>query len=90
MNTIQIIEFLAQKRNESKSALSEREQMIKTLESGTSEDWSAAAAMHPSTIGRKFYKADRLKEADLQKRIAVKIRHEIEMFNAAIETLSKS
>lgn len=83
-----LTEWLAKKLAEAKKALSAREQMEKTWRSGTDASWDAAAKAHPSTADKPpMTKADRLKAAEGQKRIAAKCRIDVEMFTnlAALE-----
>jgi len=64
---------------EAEKALETREDMARTWRSGTDAEWRSAAAMHPSTSGKKSTKADRLKQAASHDRIAAKLRHDLEM-----------
>ena len=65
-----LIEFIEIKTSKAESDLKIREEMEKAWRSGTDESWNSAAEIHPSTYGIRSTKADRLKTADSQKRIA--------------------
>jgi hypothetical protein len=74
-----LLGWLVVKLHEAKSALKAREQMEATWRGGTDESWRAA--------GCKMNKEARLKESETHGRIAVKCRHEVEMFEATIKAI---
>lgn len=85
MTKTDLLEWLRGKITDAESTLKAREQMEETWRSGDDKSWAAAAAMHPSTSGKPPMKmADRIKVADGQRRIAVKCRRELKMFEAAL------
>lgn len=68
-------------------AINAREQSQKTWLSGTDESWAKISTMHPLTRGKPTKKAERLEIAAKEGRILVKLRHELEMFNAVLEVV---
>lgn len=86
---IQEIEFIRVKMERAQADLKAREQMEEISRSGTDEDWRRACALHPTTAGKAPTKAERIKEADMQHRIAAKCRREVEMFKSVLALLEK-
>lgn len=85
MNDAELLAWLRCKVADAEKAVKSREQMESVLRSGEDESWCAAAQLHPSTAGQPaFKKAERLKEAEAQNRIAAKCRRELEMFKATL------
>lgn len=83
-----LLGWLGVKLAETEKTLKTREQMAATYRTGTNAEWDAEARLHPSTVGMKSYKADRIKEAEMQDRIAALIGHDRDMYRAAIAALS--
>lgn len=81
------IEFIRQKIIDAEKALNARMEMQKIWLKGNDAAWNAAADLHPSTFGRRIYKADRIKESALQGRIIAKCRHELHMFKNVLTEL---
>jgi hypothetical protein len=90
MQNEQVLEFISSKLKDAESRLKTREAMEMVWRGGTNATWAAAAALHPSTAGKSLSKRERLKQADTHARIAVKLKHEVEMFKAALELVSKA
>lgn len=85
----ELVDWLRRKVAEAEKALKTREEMQATWHSGTNAEWRAAAVMYPSTAGHRLSKATRLKQAATHGRIAVKLRHEVKMFNLALDRLAE-
>lgn len=83
----EIIEFIRSKLVSAKASVHVREQMERSWRSGDDNVWVQASMLHPSTAGKRISKEDRLKEAETHKRIAIKCRHEAEMFEAVLAEL---
>jgi hypothetical protein len=83
MNRADLLEWLRGKITEAEKALRAREEMERVWQCGSDEEWARVAALHPSTAGKPIKKADRLREAELQGRIAAKCRIDLEMLHAA-------
>ncbi len=81
----ELFEWLEQKLEEAKKALRCREQAEKTWRGGTDESWAKVARF---AGGKALKEKERLKIAESQKRISVKCRREVEMFEAVITALS--
>lgn len=83
-----LIDWVREKLADAKKSLSAREQMENVLRSGTDASWAFAAKLHPTTSGLPpLTKAQRLKSAEGQKRIAAKCRRDVEMFEAILSKL---
>lgn len=83
-----LLGWLGGKLAEAEKTLKSREQMAATCRTGTNAEWNAASKMHPSTVGMKSTKAERLKEAQMHDRIADRLRHDRDMFRTTINLLS--
>lgn len=83
-----LLGWLGVKLAEAEKALKMREEMAACYRSGTNADWDAASNMHPSTAGMKSTRADRLRQAQNHDRIAVRLRHDRDMFRSTIAALS--
>lgn len=75
-----LITWLHVKIAEAEKSLKAREDMELTWRGGTDKSWAA--------VGCKMKKLERIQHADMQGRIAVKCRREVEMFKAILERLS--
>lgn len=85
-----LLDWLRVKIAEAETAVRTREQMASTWLTGTDKSWAIAASMHPSTSGKPtMNKAERLKVAAAQDRIAAECRLDLEMFRAAFDAISK-
>jgi len=84
----ELLEWLQEKLAQAEKSLRAREQMEKSWKSGTDEEWTAAAKMHPSTAKEPVMnKAARLKESQSQGRIAATCRRDVAMYKLAIEAV---
>lgn len=81
--------WLSEKISEAEKAVKVRAEMAATCRSGTNAQWAAASSMHPSTVGRSPTKGERLVEAARHDRIAVKLRHDLQMLKAIAAALSQ-
>lgn len=86
----ELLKWLRRKIADAEKALKMREEMAVTWRTGTNAEWAAAAMMHHATAGKVLKKSDRLKEATMHERIAIKLRHELAMFRAVHAALSAS
>ncbi len=73
------IEFIQSKLTDAEKTLKAREEMERVWRGGTDASWKAA--------GCRLTKAQRLKDAAMHGRIAVKNRTEVEMFKAVLNEL---
>ena len=80
-----LLGWIAEKVAQAEKTLAARESLAAVCRSGTQKEWTAAAK---STGTRASTKAERLKEADIHDRIAVKLRRELDMFRATHAALS--
>ncbi len=77
--------WLQEKLNEAEQSLRSRQQMERTLRSGTDASWALAAKLHPSTANNPpFTKEQRIKAAEGQKRISVKCLRDVEMYRRVL------
>jgi hypothetical protein len=82
-----LLGWLREKLEAAEKTLKAREQSEGSWRGGNQKEWDAAArmaGMMPMT------KSQRVERAEMQKRIAALSRHEVEMFQAAIEALQPS
>jgi len=82
-----MIAWLVSKLTDAERALKCREQEAVTWREGTDAQWDAAASMHPSTKGKSLKRAARLVEADRNAKIAIKMRRDVEMYQAVLSFL---
>lgn len=82
-----LLDWLRGKLAEAEKTLKTREDMASLMRTGTNAEWKAAADMHPSTSGQTATKTERLKEAEAHDRIAIRLRHDLDMFRAALMAL---
>lgn len=76
-----LVKFIRLKIADARRTLKCREQMAKVWRSGTDAEWRA--------VGCRKSKAQRLDDARIHDRIAVKNRHELEMLRAVLAYLCK-
>lgn len=79
-----IIEFISGKITDTEQAIQAREQMEETWRGGSDATWKKVAAfsgLKPTT------KADRVATADIQARILVKLRRELELYNRVLDVI---
>jgi hypothetical protein len=79
-NRKEMVEFIEGKLIDAFAALKAREEMETVWRGGTDESWRA--------VGCTRTKAQRLKDSEMHGRIAVKLRHEVNMFKAVKDALS--
>ena len=75
-------EWLLGKFADAEKTLKTREEMARTWRTGTNAQWQAA-----SPTGKSLNKGERLKYADQQDRIAIKLRRDVDMFRATLRAL---
>lgn len=84
-----LLEWLDGKIKEAERALSAREQSEQCWRGGTDKEWAESAKLHSSTAGLpKLTRADRMRAAEAQRRIAEKCREEVEMFKLTRESIN--
>jgi hypothetical protein len=81
----QLVEFIKSKIADVEKAIRCREDSERCFRSGTEASWKAAAAMNGA---KPMTKAQRLDSAEREYRILIKLRRELEMFNAVLNELS--
>ncbi len=80
-----IEKWLLAKIAEAERTVTAREQAEATWRSGDDAEWAAVSKMHPSTRGKPMKAAERLKLAEMEGRILVKCRREVETWALAWE-----
>jgi glutamate mutase epsilon subunit len=84
LRTTALFGWLHEKLEAAEKTLKAREQSEESWRGGNQKEWDAAARMAGMMPMKK---SQRIEQAEMQKRIAVKARHEVEMFKVVIEAL---
>jgi hypothetical protein len=86
IDTAALLDFLRGKLAKAEESLQCRIEGEKCWRGGTAEEWKQVAKMNG---GKVISKSERTELAEREKRIAVKCRHEVEMFKAEIAALGE-
>lgn len=87
----ELIAWLNGKLTEARKALSAREQMAKSLRSGSDSSWAAAAKLHQSTAkAPPFTREQRLGAAESHAHIATKCQRDVAMLERLIELANQT
>jgi len=81
-----LLGFLRGKLADAEKSLRAREQSEESWRTGSESDWQMAARL---SGGKPMKKSERLRQSEIQGRIAVKARHEVAMFKAVIAALDQ-
>ena len=84
LRTTDLFGFLSVKLAAAEKSLSASEHAEESWRTGTEAEWKHAAALMGN---KRMPKSERLRQSEIQGRIAVKARHEVAMFKAVIEAL---
>lgn len=82
MTKPEILTFIGQKLKDAEASLKCREEMARVWRGGTNKSWAA--------VGNTIGKSERLKVAAGHERIAIKLRREVELFQATLDELTKT